>query len=92
LLRITAVLVLGILSCALTGAAAQTGFLSGSPVNSDGTLASNPRNPYHTSEAQSRSEFTVQDLDYRVQQGFIVLLESSTDLNIPLTGPPRTTG
>ena len=78
--------------CALTGAAARADFLPGSAVNADGTLASHPRNPNDTPEAQSRPEFTIQNLDYLVTPGFTVLLESSADSKIPLAGPPRATG
>ena len=74
--------------CALTGAAARADFLPGSAVNADGTLASHPRNPNDTPEAQSRPEFTIQNLDYLVTPGFTVLLESSADSKIPLAGPP----
>src|SRR5213079_510101 len=59
------------------------GPLPGAAVNADGSLADDRGTQNVTPEAQSRPEFTVTDLNFTVQTGYVILLDHTIDPNIP---------
>jgi uncharacterized repeat protein (TIGR01451 family) len=64
--------------------------LPGTELTSSGTVAvdNGHQNVTPESQAGSRPEMTVTDLSFRVQPGFIVLLEQTIDTRVPEAGPP----
>jgi len=58
-------------------------------LNADGSLADDHGTLNVTPEAQSRPEFTVTDLNFAVQTGYVILLDQTIDPNIPVAGPPH---